>query len=190
LGAAQKNIGVLVRALNFGTAWKNVGVLVHVLKFGTAQKNVGVLLRALNFGTTWKSIGVRLHALSFGATRKNVGVWVQVRTLNLELHSVHTYNKVHVVCTTILMACVVCAVLVEHRGFLLVRAKCGYILSCDNLVNGARLLFLSLYLRLRSTVSRHPKVVKRWRREKRQPSAKETKEDFFVGVVWLPTVPG
>jgi hypothetical protein len=53
-----------------------------------------------------------------------------------------------------------------------------------------QLLFLSLYLRLRSTVSRHPKVGKRWRREKRQPSAKETKEYFFVGVVWLPTVPG
>jgi hypothetical protein len=44
-------------------------------------------------------------------------------------------------------------------------------------------LFQSLYLRLRSTVSRHPKVGKRWRREKRQPSAKETKEDFYVGVV-------
>jgi hypothetical protein len=52
------------------------------------------------------------------------------------------------------------------------------------------MLFQSLYLRLRSTVSRHPKVGKRWRREKCQPSAKETKEDFFVGVVWLPTVPG
>jgi hypothetical protein len=50
--------------------------------------------------------------------------------------------------------------------------------------NGARkMLFQSLYLRLRSTVSRHPKVGKRWRREKRQPSAKETKEDFYVGVV-------
>jgi hypothetical protein len=46
-----------------------------------------------------------------------------------------------------------------------------------------KLLFQSLYLRLRSTVSRHPKVGKRWRREKRQPSAKETKEDFYVGVV-------
>jgi hypothetical protein len=44
-------------------------------------------------------------------------------------------------------------------------------------------LFQSLYLRLRSTVSRHLKVGKRWRREKRQPSAKETKEDFYVGVV-------
>jgi hypothetical protein len=53
-----------------------------------------------------------------------------------------------------------------------------------------RVFFLSLYLRLRSTVSRHPKVVKRWRREKRQPSEKETKGDFVVGVVWLLTVPG
>jgi hypothetical protein len=50
--------------------------------------------------------------------------------------------------------------------------------------NGARkMLFQSLYLRLRSTVSRHPKVGKGWRREKHQPSAKETKEDFYVGVV-------
>jgi hypothetical protein len=50
--------------------------------------------------------------------------------------------------------------------------------------NGARkMLFQSLYLRLRSTVSRHPKVGKGWRREKRQPSAKETREDFYVGVV-------
>jgi hypothetical protein len=51
------------------------------------------------------------------------------------------------------------------------------------------MLFLSLYLRLKSTVSRHPEVVKIWRREKRQPSEKETKEYFFIGVVWLPTVP-
>jgi hypothetical protein len=46
-----------------------------------------------------------------------------------------------------------------------------------------QLLFQSLYLRLRSTVSRHPKVGKRWRREKHQPSAKETREDFYVGIV-------
>jgi hypothetical protein len=45
------------------------------------------------------------------------------------------------------------------------------------------MLFLSLYLRLKSTVSRHPKVGKRWRRGKRQPSVKETREDFYVGVV-------
>jgi hypothetical protein len=39
-------------------------------------------------------------------------------------------------------------------------------------------------------VSRNPKVVKGWRREKRQSSEKETKGDFFVGVVWLQTIPG
>jgi hypothetical protein len=50
--------------------------------------------------------------------------------------------------------------------------------------NGTKKMFYqSLYLRLRSTVSRHPKVCKGWRREKRQPSAKETREDFYVGVV-------
>jgi hypothetical protein len=50
--------------------------------------------------------------------------------------------------------------------------------------NGARkMLFQNLYLRLRSTVSRHPKVSKRWRSEKRPPLAKETREDFYVGVV-------
>jgi hypothetical protein len=31
-------------------------------------------------------------------------------------------------------------------------------------------------------VSRHPKVGKRWRREKHRPSVKETKEDFYAGV--------
>jgi hypothetical protein len=45
------------------------------------------------------------------------------------------------------------------------------------------MLFQSLYLRLRSTVSRHPKVGKRWKGEKRQPSAKETKEYFGIGLV-------
>ena len=50
--------------------------------------------------------------------------------------------------------------------------------------NGAKkMLFQSLYLRLRSTVSRHPKVGKGWRREKCQPSPKETREYFYVGVV-------
>jgi hypothetical protein len=46
-----------------------------------------------------------------------------------------------------------------------------------------KVLFQSLYLRPRSTVSRHPKVGKGWRREKRQPLAKETRDDFYVGVV-------
>jgi hypothetical protein len=65
----------------------------------------------------------------------------------------------------------------------------GFVTSVPD--NGARkMLFQSLYLRLISTMSRHPEVGKRWRREKRQPSAKETREDFYVGVVWLPTVPG
>jgi hypothetical protein len=36
----------------------------------------------------------------------------------------------------IIMAPVVCAVFIEHRGILLVRAQCGYMLSCNNLVNG------------------------------------------------------
>jgi hypothetical protein len=50
--------------------------------------------------------------------------------------------------------------------------------------NSARkMLFQSLYLRLRSTLSRHSKVGKIWKREKCQPSTKETKEDFCIGVV-------
>jgi hypothetical protein len=44
-------------------------------------------------------------------------------------------------------------------------------------------LFLSLYLRLKSTVSRHPKVGDRCRRGKRKPSVKETREDSYVGTV-------
>jgi hypothetical protein len=36
------------------------------------------------------------------------------------------------------MTHVVCAVLAEHRGVLLVHAQCGYMLSCDSLVSGAR----------------------------------------------------
>jgi hypothetical protein len=35
------------------------------------------------------------------------------------------------------MVCVVCTILTEHRGILLVHAQCGYMMSCDNLVNGA-----------------------------------------------------
>jgi hypothetical protein len=37
----------------------------------------------------------------------------------------------------IIMVCVVCAVLTERRGILLVHVQCGYILSRDSLVNGA-----------------------------------------------------
>jgi hypothetical protein len=44
-------------------------------------------------------------------------------------------------------------------------------------------LFLSLYLRLKSIVSRHPKVGDRCRRGKRKPLVKKTREDFYVGVV-------
>jgi hypothetical protein len=36
------------------------------------------------------------------------------------------------------MACVVCVVLAERRGFWLVCAQFGYMLSHANLVNGAR----------------------------------------------------
>jgi len=50
---------------------------------------------------------------------------------------VHTHSKVCVVYTHLIMACVVCAVLAERRGILLVRAQCGFMWSRDNLVNGA-----------------------------------------------------
>jgi hypothetical protein len=53
-------------------------------------------------------------------------------------HSVPTHNKVHVVCTHIIMVCEVCAILVECKGILLVHAQCGYMLSRNNLINGAR----------------------------------------------------
>jgi hypothetical protein len=39
-------------------------------------------------------------------------------------------------CTHIIMTCVVCTVLAERRGFLLVCAQCRDMLSRDNLVNG------------------------------------------------------
>jgi hypothetical protein len=42
------------------------------------------------------------------------------------------------VCTHIIMAHMVCTVLAERRGVLLVHAQCGYMLSRDSLVNGAR----------------------------------------------------
>jgi hypothetical protein len=35
------------------------------------------------------------------------------------------------------MALVVCTILVECRGIFLVHTQCGYMLSCNNLVNGA-----------------------------------------------------
>jgi hypothetical protein len=53
-------------------------------------------------------------------------------------HIVHMINKVHVVCTHIIMACVVCAVLAERRGILLVHVRCGFILSHDSLINDVR----------------------------------------------------
>jgi len=53
------------------------------------------------------------------------------------MHGVHTHNKVHAVCTRIKMAHVVCEVLAENKGILLVCVQCGFLLSCDSLVNGA-----------------------------------------------------
>jgi hypothetical protein len=47
-------------------------------------------------------------------------------------------NKVCTVCTHIIMAHMVCVVLVERRGFLLVRAQCGFMLLRDSLINDAR----------------------------------------------------
>jgi hypothetical protein len=69
--------------------------------------------------TAWKNVGVRVCAL------------------NLALCGVHMNNKVCAVCTHIIMMCVVCAVLAEHRKFLLVCTQCGYMLLCDNLDSGA-----------------------------------------------------
>jgi hypothetical protein len=40
------------------------------------------------------------------------------------------------VCTHIIMARVVCAVLADRRETLSVRAQCGYMLSRESLVNG------------------------------------------------------
>jgi hypothetical protein len=98
------------------------------------NKNFGVWVHALNFGSVQKNVDVRVRTLNFGAARKNVGV--QVHALNLSLHGVHTHNKVRAMCTHIIMAHVVCVVLVEHRGILLVRPQYGYMLSRDSLVNG------------------------------------------------------
>jgi hypothetical protein len=85
-------------------------VLVHTLNFGTTRRNVGMLVCALNFGIAWKNVSVQVRALNFGAALKNVGV------------------QVRAVCTHIIMVRVVCALLVEHRETLLVRAQCGYML--------------------------------------------------------------
>jgi hypothetical protein len=63
---------------------------------------------------------------------------VRVRALNLSLHGVHTHIMVCAVCTHIIMVRMVCAVLAERRGVWLVRTQCGYMLSRDSLVNGAR----------------------------------------------------
>jgi hypothetical protein len=68
-----------------------------------------------------KSVGVRLRVLNFGVVLKNVGV--RVRALNLELRGVHTHNKMCAVCTHIIMAHEVCAVLAERRKFWLLRAQ-------------------------------------------------------------------
>jgi hypothetical protein len=95
-----------------------------------AWKNIGVRVHAINFGATRKNADVRVHALNFGAMQKKVGV--QVHMLNLALCGVHTHNKVRAMCTHIIMARVVCTILVEHKGILLVRAQCGYKLSRDS----------------------------------------------------------
>jgi hypothetical protein len=41
------------------------------------------------------------------------------------------------VCTHIIMAHMVCTVLAERRGVWLVCVQCGYMMSRENLVNGA-----------------------------------------------------
>jgi hypothetical protein len=64
-----------------------------------------------------------------------------VHTHNNGVHRVHTHNKVHAVCTHIIMTCVVCTVLVERRVWL-VGAQYEYMLSCDSSVNGARRVLL------------------------------------------------
>jgi hypothetical protein len=58
------------------------------------------------------------------------------------LRSVHMHKMVCVVCTHIIMECIVCVVFAERRGVWLVHAQCGYMLSRDNLVNGARRVLL------------------------------------------------
>jgi hypothetical protein len=84
--------------------------------------------------------------LNFCAARKNVSAWV--RMLNLALCNVQTHNKVHTVCTNIIMVRMVCthiimvhmlcAVLAKRRGVWLVCMQCAFMLSRDILINGAR----------------------------------------------------
>jgi hypothetical protein len=116
---AHKNECAQVAALNFGSGRKNIDVLVCVLNFGSVQNNIGVQVRTLNFGITQKNVGVR------------------VRALNLALCGVKTHNKVHTVCTHMIMVHVVCIVLAKCRGARLVRTQCGYMLSRNNFVNSA-----------------------------------------------------
>jgi hypothetical protein len=74
---------------------------------------------------------VRVWALKFGVAQKNVSVWVCARknvgvqdhAINLALCGVHTMH-------------VVCRVLLECRGVLLVHVQCGYMLSHDSFVSG------------------------------------------------------
>jgi hypothetical protein len=58
--------------------------------------------------------------------------------LNLALWDVNMHNKVRIACMHIIMACVVCIVLAQHKRFWLLRAQCGYMLSHDSLVNCGR----------------------------------------------------
>jgi hypothetical protein len=82
----------------------------------------------------------------------------------------------------------VCTLCSLSKGNTSMKNKCRFPREKDFVTsvpgNGARkMLFLSLYLRLKSTVSRHPKVGNRCGRGKSKPSVRETREDFYVGVV-------
>jgi hypothetical protein len=52
------------------------------------------------------------------------------------------HNKVWAVCTYVIMACMVCAVLAECREILLVHVQYGYMLSGNSLVIGACRVFV------------------------------------------------
>jgi hypothetical protein len=102
-----------------------------------------------------ENIGAWVCALKFGTVRCRVvmrGKYWCVH-LNLALHGAGVRTKFSIawcglsgtcvilactVCARIIMARVVCTVLTERRGILLVRVQCGYMLSRDNLINGAR----------------------------------------------------
>jgi hypothetical protein len=83
--------------------------------------------------------------LKFGAAQCRVALrgkfWhVGVRTKFSIVHyglSGACIIVVRAVCTCIIMAHVVCVVLTEHSGIFLVHTQCGYMMSCDCLVNGA-----------------------------------------------------